>query len=506
MLVLWILLSYPVAYLLYELWSEFNFRRLQVKHGCQPPVFESSVPYGVRAALGYFWAYRNNRLNPYFQSQFEKHGSKTFRVQSISRTLLTTYDPENIKAILAKNFKDFDLGTRHSQFQPLMGDGIFTLSGDAWKHSRDLLRPQFSQDQVSRLGMLEEHFKDLVAAIDSYQSRFLDIQDLFFRLTLDTATEFLFGESTDSLSEGKRIGYDRYAAAEQFAQAFRTGQEILVRRTMAEDLHPFIGGKEYERVTKVVHDFIDYYVEKALADKSPPDRYIMLREITKQTQDPRSMRDQALNVLLAGRDTTAASLSFVVALLVRHKDTWTALRQEVLATFGTTPDHISFASLKRCRLLQNVIKEALRVHPVVPINSRQAVNDTILPRGGGPHGTRPIFIPKGTVAQYHTYSLHRCKEYWGDSADEFDPSRWDTLSAAQIAWKYIPFNGGPRICLGQQFALTEAGYTIARLAQTYSDITTTEHDASLPIVEKSTLTSSVYGGVWVKLSKPLQNT
>lgn len=95
---------------------------------------------------------------------------------------------------MATQFKDFGLGpARHGVFHPLLGDGIFTLDGHGWEHSRALLRPQFARDQITQLENMEEHVQTLMDCIPTDGSP-VNLQELFFELTIDTATEFLFGE------------------------------------------------------------------------------------------------------------------------------------------------------------------------------------------------------------------------------------------------------------------------------------------------------------------------
>ena len=91
---------------------------------------------------------------------------------------------------------------------------------------------------------------------------------------------------------------------------------------------------------------------------------------------------------------------------------------------------------------------ALRLHPPVPVNIKQAVRSTSLPRGGGADGTLPIDIPSGTVISYCVYAMHRRTDIWGADADTFPPERWVD---ARVSWEWLPFNGGPRICLGREF-------------------------------------------------------
>jgi cytochrome P450 len=118
---------------------------------------------------------------------------------------------------------------------------------------------------------------------------------------------------------------------------------------------------------------------------------------------------------------------------------------------------------------------------------------TTIPVGGGPDGKSPVVIPKGGTVMYSTYSMHRHKDLYGEDAEEYKPERWENL---RVGWGYLPFNGGPRICVGQQFALTEAGYTIVRLLQTFEKIETRD---TMPWVENLHLTLSSGNGTQVAL-------
>ena len=91
---------------------------------------------------------------------------------------------------------------------------------------------------------------------------------------------------------------------------------------------------------------------------------------------------------------------------------------------------------------------ALRLYPVVPANSREALCDTVLPLGGGPDGKSPVLMKKGDVAIWSLYAMHRRKDFYGPDAEEFRPERWEHL---RPGWEYLPFNGGPRICIGRKF-------------------------------------------------------
>lgn len=179
------------------------------------------------------------------------------------------------------------------------------------------------------------------------------------------------------------------------------------------------------------------------------------------TQDPYTLRSELLNVLLAGRDTTAGLLSNTWHVLSKRPDIWDKLLREVDQLEGEKPD---YAQLKEMKYLKYLLNESLRLMPVVPGNSRQAIRDTILPLGGGPDGKSPMLVRKGEMVGYSPWSMHRRTDFYGQDALEFKPERWETL---RPGWEYLPFNGGPRICIGQQYALLEAGYVTVRLMQKF---------------------------------------
>lgn len=161
-----------------------------------------------------------------------------------------------------------------------------------------------------------------------------------------------------------------------------------------------------------------------------------------------------LNTLLAGRDTTASLLSNAWLSISKDPRIWTRLQQEIGAL--ETPlgeNRPLFEELKDMKYLRATLNESLRVHPVVPVNSRQAIADTTLPLGGGRDGKSPVFVPKGTVVNYGVHAMHHREDLFGEDHDEFKPERWldeGGKKGLRVGWEYLPFNGGPRICIGRR--------------------------------------------------------
>ncbi|KAI9871651.1 MAG: hypothetical protein M1823_008384, partial [Watsoniomyces obsoletus] len=126
----------------------------------------------------------------------------TLQVRSLRQDLVLTIEPENVKTILATKFGDYSLGyVRIRTFLPLFGHGIFDTDGAAWERSRGLIRPNFVRQQVADLDMFESPINQLISSVPANGGT-VDLQDLFFALTIDSATEFLFGRSTNSLAGG----------------------------------------------------------------------------------------------------------------------------------------------------------------------------------------------------------------------------------------------------------------------------------------------------------------
>lgn len=360
-----------------------------------------------------------------------------------------------------------------------------------------LVRPSFTRTQVADLDTFESHVSHLISKIPRDRST-VDLQKLFFQLTLDSATEFLFGESVNSL--GSTEGSDQH----RFGTAFDYAQSKVTRRDRFEAMGSLFFETEFDRSCKFVHAFVDRIIYRALEETKSYDpekgdqfeesgRYVFLTEIAKRNRDPKQLRDELLNILLAGRDTTASLLSHTFHVLARRPDIFKKLKAEVDELGGKNPD---YETLKAMKYLKYLLTESLRIYPVVPGNARFANKQTTLPRGGGPDGQSPVYIPKGGIVNYSVASMHVRKDIYGPDAEEFRPERWAPEEGLRPGWGYLPFNGGPRICVGQQFALTEASYTIVRLLQEFEGI---EDRDGTPWTEKLTLTMAVGKGVQVAM-------
>jgi cytochrome P450 len=293
--------------------------------------------------------------------------ANTFSNTIVQLNIITTIDPANIQAVLAQDFSDYDLGGRIHAWGPLVGKGVFTSDGHEWAHRRAMIRPNFTKQQVASLDMFEKHFGHLLALLPRDGST-IDLQKLFFSMTLDSATEFLFGQSVGAQGAGHESEADR------FQRAFDFAQHQMPDRNRLGVMNLFIPNAKFKAACKVVHAWADRYVEQWLCNRDSNEtrkstgensKYVCLEQIADQVKDPRQLRDEILNVLLAGRDTTAGLLSNTFHVLSRHPDVWNKLRTEVSTLEGRLP---TYEDLKGFKYLKCVLNEGKLPH--IPLFSR----------------------------------------------------------------------------------------------------------------------------------------
>jgi cytochrome P450 len=401
--------------------------------------------------------------------------------------LVVSRDPVNIQAVLATQSADWDVSEhRAASMKPLFGHGIFTSRGEYWKRSRALIRPQFAMDQINDLDLFERHVQQLFAAIDkqcevgtapSGWTRAFDLQPLFYNLALDVMTEMLYGYSVHSQNPSERVelpeipgveGPDR----ENIGMHMDGGKAGVETRGALWKYRWLLPSKKFFEHCAAVHKYAEWFVtlrllrgtkyldglQKHQSAKPNSERYVLLHELAKVTQDPFELRSQTLNVLSAGRDTTAALMGWIVYYLARHRPVWEKLRAEVLDHFGPykpgEPTGIEFRKVRDSMpYMHAVINETLRIAPVVPLNDRISLRDTTLPRGGGPNMDQPIFVPAGTQILIPTYAIGMRQDIWGPDVEEYKPERWMKNGGRRAGFEFVPFGGGVRQCVGRTSAL-----------------------------------------------------
>ncbi|KAH8682000.1 cytochrome P450 [Xylariales sp. PMI_506] len=472
--------------------ADHQYYHKMARNGCQPIPSYPNDPTGIRFLLESAKAVTSHRLLQLRVQQIQTFGH-TFRHRMFPdlNMSITTDDPENLKTILSTRFDDWVIPpTRIQGFMVVLGyHSIFTTNGAEWQHSRAMLRPAFVRDQISDLKCFDHHISKLINRIPKDGSRF-DIQDLFAMYTVDSISDFMLGKTTDLLesSPPRSVKFGKWfdAALVKIAWRSRLGWMTMI-----------LPDQELNEYSKFLRSYVDDFVEeKRLQNEkdlksSDSHKYVFLDELLKSGEPSEVVRNQLLSIFLAGRDTTSSALTYLFYELARRPDIVLRIQQEIQDLGVADP---SWEQLRNLAYLNWTVKEALRLNPPVPTNSRSAVRDTILPTGGGPDGKSPIFIPKGTMCRYQPYTMHRRPDIYGDDADEFRPERWETL---KVSFEYLPFNAGPRICIGQQFALTQLAIIVFRFLQTFKTI---ELRDDRPMVQKVAINTTLVNGCWISVT------
>lgn len=460
------------AFILYKIMLSVREKKRQIaeaaRRGCGAcPILPKKDMLGITRFRESIRATRAERGPKYVVESMDAMGKNvhTVQVRVLDYDLNVTRDPENARACFSSQSQDFDIGIHRTQsWKPLLGVGIFTSQGETWKHSRALVRPQFSKEQVSDLDLAERHTRELLkkikAGADGW-TEIMNLQPLFYNFALDTVTEFLYGYSVHAQNPEARArlptvkGMDEPNLLE-LGENFDQGKRWIEERGAFYKWYWLISSKDFDHRCREIHKLVDWFVQTRLqgGEKDPEladgrKKFVLLNELAKETKNPLELRNESLSLLFAGRDTAGALLGWCFYFLSREKRVFRKLRAIIMDEFGIAGE-ISFAQLKACQYMLYVINEVFRVAAVIPLNERVAVRDTTLPRGGGPDGSQPIFIPKGRQVLIATYAMQHRADIWGDDVEDFIPERWEGKKAG---YEFIPFGVGPRSCLGRTFTL-----------------------------------------------------
>ncbi|KJX99949.1 cytochrome P450 alkane hydroxylase like protein [Zymoseptoria brevis] len=415
-----VLLLFALIYVAYRYTASAAKYREDVRygdqHGCKPPTWV--MPYKLPLALDVlkkgFHAGRQKRLLAMFDQYFDTLGP-TVEVSILAGKGYATMDPANIEAIPSTRFQDFHLGPRSVAMKAMIGEGIFTQNLDGF----------------------QEHIEYLISTLRGANPGVVDLQPLFFRLTLNTTIAMILGQPVESFNHD--IG-------DQFSRSFNKASLVTATRVRLGDLGFLYAPRGFYQACKTVKDYTQKFVQDALqSDTSAKDSCpeTLIGVMNEEYQDPDLIRDQVINILIAGRDTTATTMSYAIRLLTRHPEKLQILRAEISDVLGNDLV-ITRAKVQRMHYLQSVIRETLRLYPPVPINTRFCKRATHLPFGGGPDGQFPLLIRENMPVAYSVYHMQRRRDIYGEDALSFRPERWDDELLTNVKWAYLPFNGGPR--------------------------------------------------------------
>ncbi|GAB9464820.1 Cytochrome p450 86a2 [Globisporangium polare] len=387
--------------------------------------------------------------------------------------VLVLNTPEQFEDVLKTHFEVFDKGTPMNEIlQDLLGAGIFGVDGMQWVHQRKTASNLFSLRSL-RESMTESIQKHALVLNDIFgrtaaSNKPIDLFKILNRFTIETFAEIGFGVELGSLKS---------AEEHPFQAAFDSAQRILILRFMRPRLlwktQRALGlglEKELKQHIRTIDDTVLGIIEQALAKRATQSENgltgkkdivsLFLDNVSADSSatgsfDPVYLRDIVVNFLIAGRDTTAQALSWFFFMLSENPNVEHKIRQELMSKLPELcSGKISTPSMEQTGelvYLEAAIRETLRLHPSVPLNTKNANRDVTLSDG--------TFVRKGESVSISSYALARMTHVWGEDAKEFNPERWiDPQSGKLItvsAFKFTAFHAGPRTCLGMNLAMME---------------------------------------------------
>src|SRR5438876_1468704 len=363
--------------------------------------------------------------------------------------------PESIKYVLQEHARNYnkDLIT-YKIFQPMLGQGLLINDGPSWLHQRRLIQPAFHRKRLSTYGtLMTEATVAMLERWQAYSERGMPLHmaEEMMRLTLRIVGQALF--SLDLSQETSTIGSAVTTLLEQLGDyVFRPFPPLSVPTP------------RNRRIQRTIH-MLDQLVYRMIAERRTRqtegrDLLSMLLlaqdEETGQGMNDRQVRDEVVTLLLAGHETTANTLTWTWYLLSQSPEIERRLHAELNEVLGGRVP--SVADLPELKYTRMVIEEALRLYPPAPVLSRKAIAADELQ--GYP-------IAANSMILISPYAVHRHPALW-EEPERFDPERFTPeRAAARPAYTYFPFGGGPRMCMGNSFAMMEAQLILSTVAQRY---------------------------------------
>ncbi|KAI0056481.1 cytochrome P450 [Artomyces pyxidatus] len=496
--VLLAVLSIPASIIARSQYEEWSQDREAARLGAKSITrVQGKWPGNLDVVLKIVKSFESGYVLQGFADLFEEYKCTTINTRFFWGDQILCMDEGVFKFITTTGFQHFEKGILwHERIDKLLGTGLFNAEGELWKRGRATARPFFAKERISDFEIFEKTSKKTLDLIEgrSNQKQPIDLQDLLSRFTLDSAALFLWGTALDTLDQpltepGKvklgpkgSIAIDGRGEFDEFTEAFERVAVLITRRGVQGDTWPLLELFEdkTEEPIQVILRWMEPLVKKAVAKKEQMKRdgvvvdahsedAVFLDYLAQQSDDVEHIRYELVTFLIASRDTTASLLVFALYFLAFRPETCDLLRQEILETFGPeeTP---TYEGLKNMPYLRAFINETLRLFPAAPLVARTSL-DTPLVLPPSTAEKDPLYLPPHTQVMMASLLLHKRHDLWGDDADDFKPERWlDEGLNAKInatSFMYCPFYGGPRICLGQEFALNEAGYFLVRLLQRF---------------------------------------
>ncbi|MCH9679807.1 MAG: cytochrome P450 [Deltaproteobacteria bacterium] len=402
-------------------------------------------------SLGYFWRFASDPLG-FVEQRFERYGD-IYYAPSDGQGLFVLRHPDHIREVLALRSSKFR--KQHSAMRRLsqvLGQGLLTADGEAWKRHRTMIQPAFHRARLSSYAALMVEQTERAIA-DWKDGEVRDIGREMVDLTLQVVSRALFS-------------HDAGGQTDTVASAMTTLNTVMGRPDLLPRWMPSPMRARVRRVVGqldgLVYDLIDQRRE-AVARGGARGHDDLLQSLVVAVDEQgggglsrKEVRDELVTLLLAGHETTSHALSWTWLLLSRNPGHRQQLHDELDQVLqGRVP---AFDDLPALPLSERVLKESMRLFPPAFVLARRAVEDTQI---GG------YAVPAGSEVIIWTRMTHRDARFY-PAPEVFDPDRFTPQAeAARPKMSYLPFGGGPRACIGAQFSLVEARLVLATIARRF---------------------------------------
>ncbi|KAL3733973.1 hypothetical protein ACJRO7_023339 [Eucalyptus globulus] len=400
------------------------------------------------------------RLLPFLHQSFQTYGKDWFTwMGPIPRVNIT--NPEQIKEIFSKIY-DYPKPASNALVK-LLADGLANHEGEKWARHRKIINPAFHMEKLKH--MLPAFYSSCTEMVDRWEKSVLEERSCevdawvdLQNLTRDVISRTAFGSSFE---EGKRIFE---LQEEQALLAIKALQSVYIPGWR---FVPTKMNRRMQNIDKEVQALLMDIVrrrEKAIraGGAAGDDLLGLLLESNMKENAGMSLHDvieECKLFYIAGQETTSVLLVWTMVLLSVHPDWQARAREEVLQTFGSKkPD---FDGLSHLKIVTMILNEVLRLYPPVVVLARKVPKETKLGK---------LTLPAGVQLSMPTLLIHHDKELWGEDAEEFKPERFTegVSKATKNQVSFFPFGWGPRICVGQNFAMMEAKMALAMILQQFT--------------------------------------
>ncbi len=388
--------------------------------------------------------------------------------------------PDDVQQVLVKQAHKFHKAIIYkSTLSEYLGNGLLISDGDFWRRQRSLAQPAFHHRRVQAYAdVMTEYSVQLRESWRAGETR--DIAHEMMSLTLFIVAKTLF--DADIRGEQNQI-------AEALEVLLRSVIEQSQKIIHLPDWVPTPARQRKRWSIDTLHEItMDIIRQRRASGEDKGDLLSMLISAESETGErmtDEQVRDEALTIVLAGHETTANALTWTFYLLSEHPEVEARLREEIVSVLGGQPP--TLADLPRLTYTEQVIKESMRLYPPAWSFARSAIEETEL---GG------YLIPKHSTVIILPYVIHRDSRWFADP-ERFDPERFSPERESDIPkYAYLPFGGGPRICIGNAFAMMEAKIILASILQRWR----LQRVSNAPVVPEPLVTLRPKGGLPMRIT------